>query len=363
MGIGYLILNFCLLSGCATYPRRPTEIRETNLLAGKTFRIGKSDYVYLKDFCRLYDFVWDWDTLGKKLVLYREGVKVDLAFGSSIGLINKRRIDLKDKVKIYNNEVAIPYSLVDEVSKILYPPVPARLPPGVYKIRRIVIDPGHGGKDPGAVGRGGIKEKDVVLDIARRLKRYLEERGIEVILTRNDDRFISLWRRAHLANKKKADLFLSIHANSSRQREARGFEVYYLSDRMDESSKVLAKLENAVLEFEEGPFNTENTALAATLWDIIQTQNRAQAIRLANHISNKIDRIDWLNNRGIKGANFYVLKGVNMPAILIETGFISNRTESQRLSNPYYSQEIAQAIGEGILTYKEEYERTDGFTR
>lgn len=348
-----------LFFGCATYPRRE-EMKKTSPLQDKTFRIGKTEYVYLKDICKIYDLVWDWDILSKKLTLYREGLKIDLALGSSIGLINEKIVDLKDKVKIYNNEIVIPFSLTEEISKIL---LPLPIPPAFYKISRVVIDPGHGGKDPGAVGPGGIKEKYIVLEIAKRLKRYLENRGIEVILTRSDDRFLSLWRRTQIANRKKADLFISIHANSSRWSQARGFEIYYLSDRMDESSKSLAEIENKVLEFEEDNLPKENIALAATLWDILQTQNRAQAIRLANYIGRYIERLDWIEHRGVKGANFYVLRGANMPAILIETGFISNRIEGKLLSDPYYIQELAEAIGEGILSFKEEYERTNGFTR
>ncbi|MCM8784435.1 MAG: N-acetylmuramoyl-L-alanine amidase [Candidatus Omnitrophica bacterium] len=364
-GISILIFTFSILNlyGCATYPRR-AEVKKPILPADKTFRIGKTDYVYLKDFCRFYDFVWDWDILGKKLVLYRNGFKINLALGSTVGLINEKRIDLKNKVQIYNNEIALPFGLAEEVSKILFPSLPAKLPtPSVYKIKCVVIDPGHGGKDPGAVGPAGLKEKEVVLDIAKRLKKYLEKMGLEVVLTRKEDKFVSLWRRVHLANTKKADLFISIHANSSRYREARGFEIYYLSDRMDDSSKALVQIENAALEFEEGFLSTENTALAATLWDIVQTQNRAQAMRLANHIASNVESFDWLDNRGIKGANFYVLKGANMPALLVETGFISNRIESRLLADPYYSQRIAEAIGKGIISYKEEYERTDGFSR
>ncbi|MFN7170891.1 MAG: N-acetylmuramoyl-L-alanine amidase [Candidatus Omnitrophota bacterium] len=347
------ILTFCTLNfyGCATYPRR-AEVKKPSLPVDKTFRIGRTDYIYLKDLCQAYDLVWDWDILGKRLTLYREGLKINLAIGSSLGLLNEQRIALQDKVRIYNYEIVIPFILSEEIAKIIFPS--QRVPPGIYKIKCVVIDPGHGGKDPGAVGPGGIKEKDVVLDIAKKLKKFLENRGIEVILTREKDKFVSLWRRKHLANTKRADLFISIHANSSRWRQARGFEVYYLSDRMDESSKALVRLENAGLEFEEGQFFTENTALAATLWDIVQTQNRAQAIRLANKISECMEKIDWVDNRGIKGANFYVLKGVHIPAVLIEVGFLSNSSEEHLLKNAYYRQQIAEAIVQGIEKYANE---------
>ena len=352
--------------GCATAPRRP-EVRLPSLLESKTFRIGDTKYAYLKDFCRAYDLVWDWDTLGKRVTLFREGIRINLALGSQIGLINDKKIELGDTVKSVNNEIAIPFSLSQNISSILAASLPyggEAIPvAGTYKIRRIVIDPGHGGRDPGALSPYGLREKNIVLNIAKNLKEYLERNGIEVILTRDEDKFISLWRRTHIANLKKADLFISIHANSSRWQEARGFEVYYLSERMDDTSRALAQAENAVLELEGAKFSTTNTALAATLWDLVQTENRAEAVKLAECIGSSTEKLDWVRNRGAKGALFYVLRGANMPAILVETGFISNLSESRKLDKESYRQEIAQAIGRGILDYKEEYERSDGFTR
>ncbi len=355
----------CFLAGCATAPRR-REVKPPALLEGKSFRIGKTSYVYLRDFCRAYDLVWDWDTLGKRITLYREGMRINLAFGSNVALVNDKRIDLADTVKIANNELVLPFGLSGEVSSLLFAAFPRReIPPsvGAYKIKRIVIDPGHGGRDPGAVSPEGLREKDVVFNIARDVKKYLERYGVDVILTREDDRFVSLWRRTHIANVRKADLFISIHANSSRWREARGFEVYYLSDKMDDSTRALVQAENAVLELEGGGFPSNNIALAATLWDLIHTENRAEAIRLAEHIGSSVERIGWLKNRGIKGALFYVLKGANMPAILIETGFISNRSESKKLEQESYRRELAEAIGRGIISHRNEYERSESFHR
>jgi N-acetylmuramoyl-L-alanine amidase len=362
---GYWLL-VTLLAGCATAPRRP-EARLPGLLEGKTFRIGKTSYVYLRDLCRAYDLAWDWDTLGKKITLYREGIRIDLALDSQLAIINNKKIDLGDKARISHHQFAIPALLLEKVSVVLYPALsgkPEVLPAvGTYKIKRIVIDPGHGGRDPGALSPDGLKEKNLVLKISKDLKEYLERQGLEVILTRDKDRFVSLWRRAHIANLKKADLFISIHANSSRFRQAKGFEIYYLSERMDDAARALAYAENAVLELEGERFSTTNIALAATLWDLVQTENRAEAMHLSRHIGDSVEKLDWIRNRGIKGGLFYVLRGANMPAILIEAGFISNLGESRKLDKDSYRKELVERIGEGILDYKEEYERTDGFTR
>ncbi len=360
-----LILIAAILSGCATTAYRK-ETKPSATLEAKSFQIGKAKYVSLKDFCRSFDLVWDWDSLGKKITLYREGLRIDMAIGSDLVLINSKKNNLYETVKVFNNEVALPLVLADKVFAVISPAVYTPRRPvagGTYRIKRIVLDPGHGGRDPGAISPEGLREKNIVLEIAKELKGYLERQGIEVILTRSDDRFVSLWRRTHLANLKKADLFISIHVNSSRHEEAKGFELYYLSEKMNDSARALARAENSSLELEGEKFPNTNTALAATVWDLVQTENRSEAIQLSNCIGNSVDKVDWMRNRGIKGALFYVLKGANMPAILVEAGFISNINESRKLKNHSYRQELVKAIGEGIMDFKDEYERTDGFTQ
>ncbi|MCX5656849.1 MAG: N-acetylmuramoyl-L-alanine amidase [Candidatus Omnitrophica bacterium] len=360
-----LILAASILSGCATTAYHK-EVKTSATLEAKSFEIGKAKYVSLKDFCRNFDLVWDWDSLGKKITLYREGLRVDMAVGSDLVLINSKKANLYETVKVFNNEVAFPFVLVDKVYAVTLPAVyaPRRTAiGGTYRIKRIVLDPGHGGRDPGAISPEGLREKNIVMEMAKELKGYLERQGIEVILTRSDDRFVSLWRRTHLANMKKADLFISVHVNSSRHEEAKGFELYYLSEKMNDSARALARAENSSLELEGEKLSNTSTALAATVWDLVQTENRSEAIQLSNYIGNSVDKIEWMRNRGIKGALFYVLKGANMPAILVEAGFVSNISESCKLRNPSYRQELVKAIGEGIMDFKDEYERTDGFTQ
>jgi len=231
-----------------------------------------------------------------------------------------------------------------------------------HKIRTIVIDPGHGGKDPGAIGVGRLKEKDVVLDISRRLKKRLERVGLKVSLTRDRDVFLSLKQRSRIANNKEADFFISIHANAFRKSRAFGFEVYYLSEAIDDSARAVAAAENVALKFEQ---NEEfSKPLKATLWDILYTEHRAESIELARSICKAVERKGLSrNNRGVKGANFCVLRSTKMPAVLVEVGFISNPLEASRLKLRSYRQKLAEAVAEGVLSYKIRYEATNGFTR
>ena len=218
---------------------------------------------------------------------------------------------------------------------------------------KVMIDAGHGGKDPGAMGNG-LKEKDVVLDIAQRLKRYLISSGAKVRMTRDRDVFITLKRRAYLANRWNPDVFVSIHANSSRNPRARGIEVYYVSEKVNDTNRAVVSKENGVLEVEG---RAPDSDLKIILWDMIHTENRAESRTLARNISRKIAGIMQSPDRGAKGAPFYVLKWVNVPSVLIEVGFVSNPEESGRLANPRYRDRIARAIFEGLISYFEELKR------
>ena len=217
-------------------------------------------------------------------------------------------------------------------------------------IRRVVIDPGHGGKDPGAIGPRGLREKDVVLKIAKKLERKLNrELGIETVLTRRDDSFVSLDERTAIANAKKADLFISIHANANRKQSARGIETYVLNFSTDEESIELAARENAV--------STKKLSdLQYILYDLMQTAKIGESRTLAQHTQASVcsrvsRRYSRVRNLGVKEAPFYVLIGANMPCILVEVSFISNRLEERRLREDRYLDELASGIKDGISKY------------
>ncbi len=236
--------------------------------------------------------------------------------------------------------------------------VPAAAPPkGMPGLRTIVVDPGHGGHDSGAIGRGGLREKAVTLDVGRRLRDLLVGDGFQVVMTRDSDRFVSLSRRSTLANQEASDLFISIHANASRHRYAYGYEVYYLSEATDDHARALEAAENAELPKEVNePIASDTRGI---VWDLLYTEHRAQSNELAAEICRGLRQELSSKNRGVKSARFAVLKGARMPAILVEVGFISNAQEESRLRKASYRQAIAEGIRRGLLNFRERFKGQD----
>jgi len=228
-------------------------------------------------------------------------------------------------------------------------------------VRRIVIDPGHGGKDYGATGYvKGIHEKYVVLDISKKLaKKIRKELGCEVVFTREKDEYITLEERTAIANMKKGDLFISIHANASRNQRAFGIETYFLNLTADDESITVAARENATSE-------KNISELQTILNDLLQNAKINESSRLATYVQKSLcgkmeSKYNRINNKGVKQAPFYVLIGAQMPAILIETSFISNKTECQRLTDPAYQNALCDGILAGIRQYIKETQPTAYF--
>ena len=212
----------------------------------------------------------------------------------------------------------------------------------------IVIDPGHGGKDPGAIGPSGIREKDITLVIAKDLKNELENRGYKIILTRDSDIFISLADRSKLANKLKADLFVSIHCNASKKKEPHGTQGFYLSPAKTDEARAAAALENKSLLIENDPIIDNLSELQYIMADMVQSTYQRESSILSYIIEQNISKEANLEARGPQGAGFYVLYGNYMPAVLIETAFISNKKEEKFLTLPNNQKKIANAIADGI---------------
>ena len=363
-----IILLMLILAGCATSP-----VKERTLIKSPTYSIEGISYASLSSVADAYKLKYKWDPISKKLTLYKGDKNVVLALTSDIALVNGMPLKLSGPVSLYKSSIMIPKDFSESILKRAFVKKrairPRRKKPvkpkSAYRIRKIVIDPGHGGKDPGAIGRSALREKDITLDIAKRLRRHLEDRGIDVYLTRSDDRFISLWRRADIANKRSADFFVSIHANTARSRRVKGFEVFYLSEAVDDNARAIAAAENAFLKYEDSSFGyaKPSNSLEATLWDMRYSENRRESIELAKYITRAACKQLKAKDRGEKGARFYVLKGAEMPSVLIEVGFISNRQEAEKLKDSFYREKIAEAITSGIIDYKIEYETEDGFTR
>ncbi|RRD90312.1 N-acetylmuramoyl-L-alanine amidase [Conchiformibius steedae] len=217
----------------------------------------------------------------------------------------------------------------------------------------VMLDPGHGGKDPGATGRSGLREKDVVLHIAKETKKHLESMGYQVVLTRNNDTFIPVLARPMLARRAKADVFVSIHADSVPNPEPRGGGVYVLNQKgaSDEASRLLAESENAAGSDIGGvQISNANKDVNQVLMNMVQTQTINDSKRLARLMLNHLAKHNRTKNQ-VNFANFGVLRAPEIPAVLVETAFLSNPQDEALLSSSEFRRKIAHAIAEGIRQY------------
>jgi N-acetylmuramoyl-L-alanine amidase len=232
-------------------------------------------------------------------------------------------------------------------------------PPGQVSTQRLVtiaLDPGHGGEDPGAVGKSGAREKDIVLAIARRVKRLIDQQsGVKAFLTRDGDYFVPLGRRVQKARAVRADLFVSIHADAWISPHAKGSSVYVLSERGASSAAArwMAKQENRSDEIGGLSIESKDRLLTQTLLDMSTTAQIKDSLKLAKSVLSEIGEINTLHKRQVEQAGFAVLKAPDIPSILIETAFISNPDEERRLKDDGYQNQIAQAIVDGLLAYLE----------
>jgi N-acetylmuramoyl-L-alanine amidase len=227
-------------------------------------------------------------------------------------------------------------------------------------LRLIVLDAGHGGHDAGATGPTGIQEKDVVLDVTQRVARMMEESGlgIKVALSRTADVFVPLRDRTNFANKQRADLFVSIHANAHPRSVSEGIETYFLSsEASDTEARQTAAIENGVVQLESPASRQKTDAVKSILWDLAQSEFQHESSFLAETVQDSMTRSLRLVNRGVKQAGFYVLGGAAMPAILIEIGFLTNPKEEKKLATPEYREAAAKAIYTGLSEYKRRHDQ------
>jgi N-acetylmuramoyl-L-alanine amidase len=259
-----------------------------------------------------------------------------------------------------------PFRIIVDFRKVAAP-VPGQMPPSIVPrtshlpgIRTIVIDPGHGGKEVGAVGPNGLMEKDATLVVSRKLAAAISSGlNARVILTREDDSVVSLDQRTGIANQYKADLFLSVHMNAAVVKGAHGSETYFLSlEASDELARKAAEVENAA---------SKSAAPAATdlkfiLWDLAQQEYLNESSRFAQDIQEEMNKATGVQNRGVKQAPFKVLVGATMPAALVEVAFISNPDEESKLKNEEFQNMVVDALTRAIQRYKTDYESRIGIT-
>jgi N-acetylmuramoyl-L-alanine amidase len=236
----------------------------------------------------------------------------------------------------------------EPTAKTEAPVTPPSFKPG--RIRRIVVDPGHGGHDPGAIGAGKTMEKDIVLAIGLKLAdRLRSELGLDVVMTRSSDVFIPLEERTAIANKVNADLFISVHANASLNRNTTGIETYYLNlAKTDKAAQLAARENNTTLE--------KVSVLQAVLFDLMANYKVNDSAHLADEVQKGTwkrvsSRYPTVRNNGVKQGPFYVLVGATMPSILVETAFISNEAEERNLNDPAYQEATVEGIVAGVRSY------------
>lgn len=361
------LLLALFLAGCATTTPRFTL---SPGLSKDIVAMQGAQYIPLVKLCDEYGVKYSWDEIARTVALEGNGTRVVLRPSSGRMLLNGSERRLDRPVVMDNGAVFVPLSFAGSNMEYLIEArkegsiaVARPVYTGKFAIRTVVLDPGHGGKDGGAVGnRLQLVEKNYSLKAAHKIKEVLEEKGIKVVMTRSDDRFIPLPGRSDVANRVNADLFVSVHINASRSRNMRGFECYYLSDATDDNARATEALENSSLNVDESAVYNNSKSLSTTLWDMTLTENRAESAELARYITSAVEDTCLIRNNGVKSARFYVLKHSSTPAVLVEMCYISHGPEESKLRDPDFMDEMTSAVARGILRYKDEYERTEGFT-
>jgi len=305
------------------------------------------------------------------------GAPLELRPGSPFARIGSEAVPLGNESYVEGGALWVPTSFLASAD-LVETPAPAGSPPSPSRtagevrgpgdprvtrpVRRVMIDPGHGGHDPGTVNRRtGAREKDIVLAVSGYLREELERRsGVEPMLTRSDDRFIPLKQRPKMARQAEADLFLSIHVNAEpKGSSARGFETYYLAPARNDESARVARLENSVLELEgEEAFGAGDDGIDKIVAMLTRDDNRDVSGRLGGFVQNAFrDTIEG-PDRGVKPGPFWVLVGAtgHMPAVLVELGFITNTEDERRLTSPKEQKRIASAIADAIEEYFDYYD-------
>ncbi len=294
---------------------------------------------------------------------YDDPFVAKIAFAQNSATVSLRAPDLSVNPYALKSPDRLVVEIVQPPSGPAAAGSPASAPQPSPVLRTVVIDPGHGGEETGAIGPGNVVEKDVTLDISRRLSAVLgRDPALRTVLTRTTDTLTALDERAAIANHEKAALFLSIHANSSRASGARGAETYYLSlSASDKLSDALAQEENAVPGGAPDA-SRPGDGLDFILWDMAQSAHLKDSAVLAEAIQNELNPLLHTENRGIKQAPFRVLVGATMPAVLVETAFISNPEEAHRLATPDFRQDVAEAIARAVESYLHQHPAAPGGT-
>jgi len=371
-----LLLSIALANNQQTI----TILGANNTLLGKADIIKKNQYyISLNDIGEIVGNGSFVNNKTEKIVIYVQGLKIKLSNNISFIVIEDKTYQMKSKLFKNNDQYYAPiddffnilllhgadqYSVdyskmsisLNSISKkspeIVDMNVDLKKEKNKWKLDTIIIDPGHGGKDPGAIGYRGTKEKDVTLDVAKRLAKKIERNmKINTILTRDEDAFIGLRERSKLANAQNGKLFISIHANSAEDQRAHGFETYLIGVNKNAAAVRTAARENAVLALEGRDIQTltDEALITAT---ITQASFANGSERFAALVQEEMNKRLQSKDRGVKQAGFYVLAYTSMPNVLIELGYISNPSEEKKLRSSQYKDALATSIYRAIEKYQ-----------
>ncbi len=345
--------------------------------------VNKQKYISMYDFSASMDIHNSYDIItGRGKILYKGNVAV-YQTGFCVSLLNGRLVNSDYPVAKIRGEILLPVKIFRSIILDFYPDynISERdseliLDPGRKAVSRpekktgdsidfIIIDPGHGGMDPGAIGKAGEKEKQITLNVSLYLEEFLKskEEKIKIILTRRADKFIELGRRTEIANSMlsggRNGIFVSVHVNASILHSISGFETYFLSQNpSNEDARTTAALENHVVVLEENKKGNKYSDVEHVEALMLNTQIQKDSSSLANLIQKSINvYIDESHSNGVKKADFFVLRGSLMPAVLIELGYISNAKELKNLQSRKYQKELAEGIGEGIIKFIGKYNK------
>lgn len=369
-----LFISWCFASTQGTIK----IIDSNNLLIGKANYIKEHKYyISVNNFSDVLLNKNFTNNNTEKIVIYFGDTKIKITANTSFVIINDKAYQLQNNVFQRKGEYYVPlddlltlltqqtntdYSMDYASMSISLGSVIQNIPivettdlnkeKKKWQFDTIIIDPGHGGKDPGSVGYKGTKEKDIVLDVSKRLARKIQKNlRVKTILTRDEDVFIRLQDRTKFANTNEGDLFISIHVNSNESKKPYGFETYLLKPGRNQEAINVALRENAVIELEGNKFEklTDEQLIQAT---IAQSGFVQYSEKFAALIQEEIDKRVQSRNRGVKQAGFYVLMGASMPNVLIELGYISNPNEEKKLNSSSYRDMLATSIYYAILKYQ-----------
>ena len=373
----YLCLFYIILSS-QLFSNTKTKLKffENKVLIGEINTIQNKKLFSINDFINLTNSKNFINDKTEKVEFFIDDKKIKITNQIAFIIVDDSLYQLSSKVVIQNNNYYVPaesfFSIINNLSTSISLTLKTNqislsrlteIPKKIVKVdlknekkkwefKTIVIDAGHGGKDPGAVGYRGTKEKDIALDVAKRLeKKLIKNMDVKVVMTRDEDVFLRLSDRTKIANENNGSLFISIHTNAAEDRRASGFETFLIGRSKNEYAARVAARENAVLELEgiPGQALTGEDLIQAT---IAQSGFAIYSETFADLVQIEIKKRVQSRDRGVKQAGFVVLARASMPNVLVELGFISNPTEEKKLRSPQYRDQLATAIYRAVQQYE-----------